>query len=136
MIVPLVPFGETTGCQFTGGVRLLVLNKSRFETDADHDRSMLSPRGLRPRRAGVKIVSTNQLDALKPELPLMKPRARTRAAGGMLNPPSCQPPGIGEPTPALTQSSPSAEKSKVVCETSGLVPPRSHVIIDPSWLKL
>src|SRR5437870_3647542 len=132
MIVPLVPLGEATGCQFTGGVRLLVLNKSRFEADIDHHRSILSAPGLRPRRAGVKIVSTNQLEPP----PLINPRARSLALAGMLNPLTCQPPGIREPISALTQSSPSAEKSKAVYEISGPVPPRSQVIVEPSWLRL
>src|ERR1044071_6129174 len=110
MIDPFVSLGELTRCQFTGGVRLLALNKSRFERDIDHDRSTLSALNWRETRAGVEIVSTNQLEPP----PLINPRARNLAFAGMAKPLTCQPPGIRHPISALIQSSPSAEKSKVV----------------------
>src|SRR5437588_8502408 len=135
MIAPLVLLGEMTRCQLTGGVRLLVLNKSRFERDADHHRSTLLPLNWRATRAGVKIVSTNHVEPPNPP-PLVNPRARTLAATGMLKPLTSQPPEMCEPAPALIQSSPSAEKSSVVRATSGLVPPRNQVIVEPSWARL
>src|SRR5438477_1263741 len=134
MTDPLVPLGESTGCQLTGGVRLLVLNKSRFEPDIDHDKSSVSPPTWTATRAGVEIVSTNQLELYAPP-PTMNPRARTLTRAGTPKPLTRQPPATGKPAPALTQSSPSAEKSKLARETSGLVPPLSQVIVEPSLLK-
>src|SRR5437879_444881 len=129
--------GELTGCQLTGGVRLRVLNKLTFETDIDHERSTWSALTWRETRAGTEIVSTNQLEPPPyPPPPTMNPRARTLARAGMLKPPTRQPPATGKPAPALTQSAPSAEKSKLVRETSGLVPPLSQVMVEPSWFRL
>ena len=41
-----------------------------------------------------------------------------------------------DPAPRLTQSTPLVEASKVVRQTSGLAPPRSQVMLEPSEVRL
>ncbi len=49
---------------------------------------------------------------------------------------NCQPPAMRAPAPRLAHSVPLVEKSKVVPQTSGLAPPRSQVMVEPSKLRL
>src|SRR5437763_1499421 len=80
-------------------------------------------------------VSANQDEPLYSP-PVRKPRARTVALVARASPITCQPPGMRVPEPALVQVRPSVEISKVVRQTSGLVPPRSQVIAAPSKVRL
>src|SRR5512139_2547812 len=77
------------------------------------------------------LVSTNQLEPLNCP-PVTKPRARRVALAGMETPVSRQPPVMRVPAPRLTQSVPLVQASKLVRQTSGLLPPRSQVRVDPS----
>ena len=50
---------------------------------------------------------------------------------------NCQPtPGTREPVPKLVQLLALVEDSKVARQISGLAPPRSQVIVEPSQLRL
>src|SRR5512137_2319677 len=75
-----------------------------------------------------KLVSTNQLVALHAP-PATKPRARRRLPTDTDTLVHCQPPELRVPAPRLSQSVPLAETSRVVRQTSGLVPPRSQVSV-------
>src|SRR5712692_10228074 len=86
------------------------------------------------------MVSTNQL-----ELPplTVSPRARKVVFVGRTSPVSCQPPacpagrpGMRMPPPRLVHEAPSGEYSKVVRQTSGQVPPRIQVRVEPSKVRL
>src|SRR5207302_5116904 len=76
---------------------------------------------------GPPIVSTNPLEF--PPLDT-KPRARIVELVWRPTRASRQPPGIRSPAPKLRQSIASVEESNVVRDTSGLVPPRCHVIVE------
>src|SRR6266581_1693129 len=86
-----------------------------------------------------KTVSTNQLEALFAP-PTVYPRARKVAFVGRASPVSCQPPacpagrpGMRMPPPrSVHELPPSGEYSKVVRQTSGHVPPRIQVKVEPS----
>src|SRR6266446_3110821 len=87
-------------------------------------------------------VSTNQLEALFAP-PTVYPRARNVVFVGRASPVSCQPPacpagrpGMRMPAPRFDQELPSGEYSKVVRQTSGLVPPRIQVRVEPSKVRL
>src|SRR5512137_264236 len=82
-----------------------------------------------------KLVSTNQLVALHAP-PATKPRARRRLPTDTDTLVHCQPPDMRVPAPRLSQSVPLAETSSVVRQTSGLVPPRSQVRVEPSQERL
>src|SRR5207245_1520125 len=56
---------------------------------------------------------------------------------GRANPASCQPPGMRMPPPrSVHELPPSGEYSKVVRQTSGLVPPRVQLRVEPSKVRL
>src|SRR2546425_11261962 len=88
-------------------------------------------------------VSTNQLEALFAP-PTVYPRARKVVFVGRATPVSCQPPacpagrpGMRVPAPRFVHElPPSGEYSKVVRQTSGLVPPRVQVRVEPSKVRL
>src|SRR6266481_5738458 len=82
-----------------------------------------------------KIVSTNQLEPSS-DPPTVSPRARKLVLVGRVSPVSCQPPGMRMPAPRLVHAVPSGEYSKVVRQTSGLVPPRVQVTVEPSKVRL
>src|SRR5712664_4079869 len=91
---------------------------------------------------GRKTVSTNQLEALFAP-PTVYPRAWNVVFVGRASPVSCQPPacpagrpGMRMPPPRLVHALPSGEYSKVVRQTSGLVPPRIQVRVEPSKVRL
>src|SRR5260221_1378869 len=81
------------------------------------------------------VVSTNQPEAFKYP-PAAKPRARMMALAGIANPANCQPPGARSPAPRAVQSFPLVEASKVARQTSGVAPPRSQVMVEPSEARL
>src|SRR5260221_9994534 len=89
-----------------------------------------------------KTVSTNQLEALFAP-PTVYPRARNVVFFGRASPVSCQPPacpagrpGTRMPAPRFVHEAPLGEYSKVVRQTSGLVPPRIQVKVEPSKVRL
>src|SRR5207245_6373137 len=55
---------------------------------------------------------------------------------GRASPASCQPPGMRMPPLRFIHEAPSDEYSKVVRQTSGLVPPRVQVRVEPSKVRL
>src|SRR6266581_2843658 len=81
------------------------------------------------------MVSTNQPEPF-PNPPTVKPRARNVVFVGSASPVSCQPPRMRMPAPRFVHAAPSGEDSKVVRQTSGLVPPRIHVRVEPSKVRL
>src|ERR1051326_7512830 len=76
-------------------------------------------------------LSTNQLDPSNCP-PETQPRARMLFPAARDWPVKRQPPGMRLPAPVEIQFEPSVEISKVVRETSGVVPLRSQVIVWPS----
>src|SRR3954462_14004420 len=97
----------------------VTLNENRFErTPKPESLAMICGGWVR-----LSVVSTYQLEPLFTP-PERKPRARMGVSNGCDNPLICHPPGTGTPSPTLTQSAPLLHTSKVVRQTSGLVPPR------------
>src|ERR1035437_3845994 len=85
-------------------------------------------------QGGPATVSTGQLLALEYP-PTTIPRARIFTFAAKESPPSCHPPVIRVPAPTPNQLVPSVEISKLVRDSSGLAPPRSHVIVEQSKLR-
>ncbi len=88
------------------------------------------------------LVSTNQLEPLK-NPPVTKPRTRRMVPTDTDTLVHCQPPAGSAggpltrlPAPRLSQSVPLVEASSVARQTSGLVPPRSQVRVEPSKVRL
>src|SRR6266404_4715159 len=65
-----------------------------------------------------------------------RPRARISEPGCTRTPVNCQPPEIRVPFPKSVQTLPSVEFWKLVRHTSGDEPPRSQVIVEPTYVRL
>src|ERR1035438_5651885 len=82
-----------------------------------------------------RMLSANQAEPLNSP-PVTNPLARRLRMGGRAIPVNCHPPGTRCPAPRLVQSTPLVEVSKVASQASGLVPPRSQVMLELSEVRL
>src|ERR1019366_6960236 len=89
-----------------------------------------SPSPVRIARPPWKSQSSTNDPAI-PE-PVMNPRARTVAPGGMSDASIVQPAGTRVPLPTLDQSTPLVETSNATLQTSGAVPPVNRVMVEPA----